>query len=81
MAQGFEKRFETDEAVEEEIARLQSCEAVKLARKEYAIRERRRAYMYSLRNWEKKGLALMAQGYTIENIAEMIGGEEETEDV
>ena len=77
----YEPKFETDEAVEEEIARLQASEAVKLARKEYAIRQRRRQYMYTLRNWEKKGLALMGEGYTLENIAEMIGGEEETEDV
>ena len=65
--------FLTDEAVEEEILRLQSSPHVKLARREEAIRNRRRQYMYQLRMYEKKGLALEAQGVTIEELEEMAG--------
>ena len=63
----------TDEAVEEEILRLQSSPHVKLARREEAIRNRRRQYMYQLRMYEKKGLALEAQGITIEELEKMAG--------
>ena len=63
----------TDEAVEEEILRLQSSPHVKLARREEAIRNRRRQYMYQLRMYEKKGLALEAQGITMEELEEMAG--------
>lgn len=65
--------FLTDEAVEEEILRLQTSPHVKLARREEAIRNRRRQYMYQLRMYEKKGLALEAQGITIEELEEMAG--------
>ena len=65
--------FMTDEAVEEEILRLQTSPHVKLARREEAIRNRRRQYMYQLRMYEKKGLALEAQGITIEELEEMAG--------
>ena len=61
----------TDEAVEEEILRLQASPLVKLARREEAIRNRRRQYMYQLRMYEKKGLALEAQGITLEELEEM----------
>lgn len=56
----------SDEQVEEEILRLQSSPHVKLARREEAIRNRRRQYMYTLRMYEKKGKALEAQGITME---------------
>lgn len=56
----------SDEMVEEEILRLQSSPYVKLARREEAIRNRRRQYMYTLRMYEKKGKALEAQGITME---------------
>ena len=65
------KEFLTDEAVEEEILRLQASPHVKLARREEAIRNRRRQYMYQLRMYEKKGLALEAQGLTMEELEEM----------
>lgn len=58
----------TDEMVEEEILRLQSSPHVKLARREEAIRNRRRQYMYQLRMYEKKGKALEAQGVTLEEL-------------
>lgn len=63
----------TDEMVEEEILRLQTSPHVKLARREEAIRNRRRQYMYQLRMYEKKGKALEAQGVTLEELEEMSG--------
>ena len=65
--------FMTDEMVEEEILRLQNSHLVKLARREEAIRNRRRQYMYQLRMYEKKGKALEAQGVTMEELDEMAG--------
>ncbi len=65
--------FMSDEAVEEEILRLQTSPHVKLARREEAIRNRRRQYMYQLRMYEKKGLALEAQGITLDELEEMAG--------
>ncbi len=62
------KEFLTDEQVEEEIARLQASPLVKLARKEEAIRYRRRQYMYQLRQYEKKGRQLQAEGVTMESL-------------
>lgn len=64
----------TDEMVEEEILRLQNSPLVKLARREEAIRNRRRQYMYQLRMYEKKGKALEAQGITMDELEEMAGG-------
>lgn len=63
----------TDEMVEEEILRLQASPHVKLARREEAIRNRRRQYMYTLRMYEKKGKALEAQGVTLEELEAMAG--------
>lgn len=60
-----------DEAVEDEIARLQASPFVKLAKKEEAIRYRRRQYMYTLRVYEKKGKQLAADGVTLENLEEL----------
>ena len=67
------KEFMSDEMVEEEILRLQSSPLVKLARREEAIRNRRRQYMYQLRMYEKKGKALEAQGITMSELEEMAG--------
>jgi hypothetical protein len=63
----------SDEMVEEEILRLQTSHHVKLARREEAIRNRRRQYMYQLRMYEKKGKQLEAQGVTMEELEEMAG--------
>lgn len=54
----------TDEQVEAEIARLTASPAVALARHEERLRYRRRAYLYKLRDLEKKGKALQAAGMT-----------------
>ena len=67
------KEFMSDEMVEEEILRLQNSPLVKLARREEAIRNRRRQYMYQLRMYEKKGKALEAEGVTLEELEEMAG--------
>lgn len=60
------KIFLTDEQVEEEIAKLQDSPLVKLARKEERIRYQRRQYLYTLRQYEKKGKELAASGITME---------------
>ena len=67
------REFMTDEMVEEEILRLQTSHHVKLARREEAIRNRRRQYMYQLRMYEKKGKQLEAEGITLEELEEMSG--------
>ena len=67
------REFMSDEMVEDEILRLQNSPLVKLAKREEAIRNRRRQYMYQLRMYEKKGKALEAQGITMEELEE-IGG-------
>ena len=58
----------TDLQVEDEIRRLLDSHHVKLAKKEEAIRYRRRQYMYQLRSLEKKGKQLEAMGVTMENL-------------
>lgn len=62
------EKFLTDEQVELEIQRLKSSHHVKLAKKEEAIRNRRRQYMWTLRCYEKKGKALEAQGISLESL-------------
>lgn len=63
--------FMTDEQVDEEILRLKGSYHVKLARREEAIRNRKRQYMYQLRMYEKKGKALEAQGITLEELEDL----------
>ena len=58
--------FLTDDQVELEIERLNASPLVALARKEARIRNRRRQYMYSLRDLEKKGAALAKAGITMD---------------
>lgn len=60
------KEFFTDEQVDAEIERLKKSPLVKLARREEAVRNRRRQYMYQLRMYEKKGKALELAGVTME---------------
>lgn len=61
----------TDEQVEMEIAQLQNSPYVKLAQQERRIRERRRMYLYGLRQLEKKGKALSDAGITVETLRSM----------
>ena len=60
------KEFFTDEQVDAEIERLRNSPHVKLARREEAVRNRRRQYMYQLRFYEKKGKELELAGITME---------------
>jgi hypothetical protein len=66
----------TDEQVEEEITKLKSDEYVKLAKEEERIRYRRRAYLYQLRQYQKKGKELAEAGITIEILRAMDEGGE-----
>lgn len=68
MARDF---FLTDEEVEVEIEKLSASPLVALARQEQRIKYRRRQYLYTLRNLEKKGKQLKAQGITKEKLDEM----------
>lgn len=69
----------TDEQVEAEIEQLKRSEYVKLARKEARLKYKRRQVLYGLRDLEKKGLALAAEGITLDNIEEVMFGVEEEE--
>ena len=66
MAKGL-----TDAQVEAEIARLQNSPHVKLANQERRLREKRRMYLYSLRQQEKRGKELEAAGLTVEVLRSM----------
>jgi hypothetical protein len=68
------KDFLTDEQVEMEISRLLQSDAVQLAKKEIRIKYKRRQYMYQLRNMEKRGKKLQADGITTENMEERLFG-------
>ena len=64
----------TDEQVEQEIERLTKSPLVALARYEQRVRYRRRQYLYTLRDLEKKGRALEKAGINrevLEAMAEM----------
>lgn len=74
------REFLTDEAVEEEIKRLSESPHVYLARRETRIRYRRRQYMYSLRQLEKRGKQLEADGITLEDLDRLCREIEEFED-
>ena len=70
------REFLTDEAVEDEIARLQASPYVRLARKEERLRYRRRQLMYQLRLYEKKGKQLEADGVTYDGLDALFSEEE-----
>ena len=67
----------TDAQVEQEIARLQQSPHVKLANQERRLREKRRMYLYSLRQLEKKGMELERAGITPEVLRSMYNSESE----
>lgn len=73
MAKGL-----TDEQVEQEIARLQQSEFVKLANQERRMRERRRMYLYGLRQLEKKGRELADAGITSDVLRSMYSTESDS---
>lgn len=70
----------TDEQVENEIARLNSSEYVKLARKEQQIKYRRRQQMWTLQYMEARGRQLASEGITPENMEEKLFGGKVEED-
>jgi hypothetical protein len=64
MAKKFDV-FLTDED-EQEIERLNASEAVKLARRKAIIEYRRSQYLYTLRDLEEKGKAIMEELVSLE---------------
>jgi hypothetical protein len=62
------KKYTPDELIEAEIDRLIHSDAVKLAKCEIRIKNKRRQYMYQLRAMEKRGKQLMADGWTAETL-------------
>ena len=62
------QNFLTDEMVDEEIQRLNASSYVKLARAEQRMKYRKRQYLYTLRQLDKRGRELEKAGYTLENI-------------
>lgn len=73
MAKGL-----TDDQVEQEISRLQQSEFVKLANQERRMRERRRMYLYGLRQLEKKGMELADAGITSDVLRSMYSTESDS---
>lgn len=74
------KSYFTDEEVEQEIERLTQSEYVQLARKELRIRYRRRQYMYTLRNLERRGRELASSGITMNTLDTLDADTPETEE-
>ena len=62
------KDWLTDEQVENEIEMLRLDPMVQLARKEQRLKYKRRQELYKLRNLQKRGLELTAQGIDYDNI-------------
>lgn len=66
MARGL-----TDAQVEKEIQRLNESEYVRLARKEQRLKYRKRQYLYTLRQLEKRGRELSESGIDEEMLDRM----------
>lgn len=62
------RKITPEELVDAEIERLKKTEAVKLAQKEKRLLYRKRKYMADLRWLEKRGMALMAEGWTMDTL-------------
>ena len=62
------RKITPDELVDAEIERLRKTEAVKLAQKEQRLLNRKRKYLSDLRWLEKRGKALMAEGWTLDTL-------------
>lgn len=74
------REYETDEQIENEIKQLRKSPYVRLCEKERRIKYARRQYLYQLRYAEKVGMKLAEQGYTLENIEELMLADMESED-
>lgn len=57
------REFLTDEQIESEVERLTKSPYVKLARAEQRLKYRKRQYLYTLRNLEKRGMELDKEGF------------------
>ena len=62
------RKYTPEELVDAEIERLKKTEAVKLAQKEQRLLYRKRKYLADLRWLEKRGKALMAEGWTLDTL-------------
>lgn len=62
------RKITPEELIDAEIERLKKTDAVKLAQKEQRMIYRKRKYLADLRWLEKRGKALMAEGWTLETI-------------
>jgi hypothetical protein len=74
------RKYTPEELVDAEIERLKQTEAVKLAQKEQRLLNRKRKYLADLRWLEKRGKALIAEGWTsdtLELLFKEITGESE----
>lgn len=74
------RKITPEELIDAEIERLKKSDAVKLAQKEQRLLNRKRKYLADLRWLEKRGKALMAEGWTqdtLELLFQNIPGEEE----
>jgi hypothetical protein len=66
------KSRSTLEEIEKEIGRLKKSEYTKLYHKYLRLLNKRRTYMNHLRYEERKGMELAANGFTLDNIEEML---------
>ena len=62
------RKITPEELVDAEIEWLKKSEAVKLAQKEKRLLYRKRKYLADLRWLEKRGMALMAEGWTMDTL-------------
>lgn len=62
------RKITPEELVDAEIERLKKTDAVKLAQKERRLLNRKRKYLADLRWLEKRGKALMADGWTLDTL-------------
>ena len=62
------RKITPDELVDAEIERLKKTDAVKLAQKEQRLLYRKRKYLADLRWLEKRGKALMSEGWTLDTL-------------
>ena len=62
------RKITPEELVDAEIERLKQTEAVKLAQKERRLQLRKRRYLADLRWLEKRGKALMEEGWTADTL-------------
>lgn len=62
------RKVTPEELIDAEIERLRNTEALKLAQKEQRLIHRKRKYLADLRWLEKRGKALMAEGWTADTL-------------